>query len=74
MRIPERVSRALVVGHEPVWSQLAARLVGGGRLAMPTAAVATIAFSEAGWSEVAPGRGELLWLVTPRLLKGLRLG
>jgi phosphohistidine phosphatase len=69
VRIPEQVTRALLVGHEPVWSQLAARLVGGGSLAMPTAAVACVGFAEGSWSEVGPGRGTLQWLVTPRLLK-----
>jgi phosphohistidine phosphatase len=71
--VPEEQNRVLLVGHEPTWSQLVARLVGGGSVAMPTAAVACITLADSRWSDVAPGRGELAWLVPPRLLKGLRL-
>ena len=65
--LPERV---LIVGHEPAWSDLLA-LLGGGRVKMPTAAVACLVFDGRSWREVAPGRGVLHWLVTPKLVKGL---
>lgn len=58
----------LVVGHEPTISALAALVTGGGRLRMPTAALASIRFDGAAWSEVAAGTGTLDWLVTPKLL------
>lgn len=64
------VSSLLLVGHEPTWSSLAAGLCGGGRLRLPTAAVARIDVGVERWGEVTPGSGELLWLVTPRLLSG----
>jgi phosphohistidine phosphatase len=65
--LPERV---LIVGHEPAWSDLLA-LLGGGRVKMPTAAVACVVFDGRSWREIAPGRGVLHWLVTPKLVKGL---
>jgi phosphohistidine phosphatase len=74
IQVPEEQARVMVVGHEPVWSQLVARLTGGGAVAMPTAAVASVRFLDCGWAELAPGRGTLQWLVTPRLLEGLGLG
>jgi phosphohistidine phosphatase len=73
-QVPEEQPLVMLVGHEPTWSALVSRLVGGGGVAMPTAAVACVTFSECGWAEVAPGRGVLEWLVTPRLLKGLQGG
>lgn len=73
-QVAEEQLRVMVVGHEPVWSALVSRLVGGGGVAMPTAAVACVTFSECGWAEVAHGRGVLEWLVTPQLLRGARVG
>lgn len=72
-RQPKEVETLLVAGHEPVWSTLASRLVGGGAIRFPTAAVAAIELETDDWSEVAPGRGRLLWLVVPRLLEDLGL-
>ncbi len=66
--VPAAVERLLVVGHEPGLSQLVSRLVGGGRLRFPTAALAAVELAVEGWAAVPPGSGELLWLVTPRLL------
>ncbi len=60
--------RILVAGHEPTWSALVAVLAGGGRVRMPTAAIACIDFSASSWSAVRPGSGRLCWLVTPKLL------
>lgn len=62
--------RILLVGHEPTWSSLAADLCGGGRLRFPTAALARIDPGTERWADVQPGSGELVWLVTPRLLAG----
>jgi phosphohistidine phosphatase len=62
--LPERV---MIVGHEPAWSELVSRLVGGGAVRMATGALACVGFDGA-WSALAPGRGRLLWLLTPRLL------
>jgi phosphohistidine phosphatase len=63
--LPERV---MVVGHEPCWSALVALLIGGGRVRMPTAAVACLEF-DGDWTALAPGRCRLLWLIVPKLVK-----
>jgi phosphohistidine phosphatase len=56
--------RMLVVGHEPTWSATVSTIIGGGSIAMVTAAVACIetplpAARESGW---------LRWMLHPRLL------
>jgi phosphohistidine phosphatase len=70
-REPATTRLLLVVGHEPTTSETASLLVGGGRLRVPTAALARIDLDVARWSDVGPGTGELVWLVVPRLLDGL---
>ena len=60
----------MLVGHEPTWSALATLLIGGGRLRLPTAGLAHLAFDCADWAEVGPGSGVLYALVTPALLRG----
>lgn len=64
----DRVESLLVVGHEPSLSQLASLLIGGGQLRLPTASLACIRFGCEDWSEVEPGKGELAWLIHPKLL------
>lgn len=63
--LPDRV---LIAGHEPAWSGLVTEL-GGGRVRMPTAAVALLDIGGRSWREIAPGRGVLRWLVTPKLVE-----
>ena len=58
----------LAVGHEPTSSELI-RVLTGGRVRMPTAALALIDLDIESWSDLAAGVGELVWLVTPRLLQ-----
>jgi phosphohistidine phosphatase len=65
--LDESVGIILLAGHQPTWSYTAAQLSGGGTLRFPTAAVACLGHYGA-WSTVAPGRCELRWLVTPKLL------
>lgn len=65
-RQPPGVATLLLVGHEPTWSELVARLVGGGRVRMRTATLATIRFEVDAWTEVAFGTGELEGVWTPR--------
>lgn len=59
----------LVAGHEPTWSALVGRLMGGGRVHMPTAAVACLDLPHGGWSDLSDRACELRWLVTPKMLK-----
>lgn len=65
---PAATDVLLAVGHEPTWSEAAALLVGGGRLRLPTGAVARIDLEVDRWEEVGPGTGVLAWSVVPRLL------
>jgi phosphohistidine phosphatase len=60
--------RVLLVGHEPAWSQLLAALVGGGRVQLPTAAMARVDFPAEEWAKVQTGTGTLAWLTTPKRL------
>jgi phosphohistidine phosphatase len=56
--------RVLVVGHEPTWSMTVETLIGGGSIAMVTAAVACVETS----GRPEPGSGMLRWMIHPRLL------
>jgi phosphohistidine phosphatase len=69
----DRWESLLVVGHEPTCSDLASRLIGGGRIEVPTAALLRIDFDAERWSEVGYGEGGLVWMLTPRLLARLGL-
>jgi len=67
-RQPETCSSVLLAGHEPGWSAAVAQLAGGGEVRMVTAAVARLDVAVASWQEVEFGRGQLIWMVTPKLL------
>lgn len=68
--IDDGVDRLLIAGHEPTWSSLVTWLIGGGRVRMPTAAVACLVFPHGGWIDLAPGSCELRWFMAPEMLKG----
>lgn len=67
------VQRLLVVGHEPTSSELTSRLCafedgrGGASFAFPTAVLARIDFDAPAWSTVEYGRGQLVFLIPPKL-------
>lgn len=63
-----QVGRLLVTGHEPTWSQLVSLLMGGGRLRMPTAAVACLDLEHGDWADLASGSCILRWLMVPKAL------
>ena len=63
------VSTTMIVGHQPMSSQLVADLTGGSRVRFPTAALARIDFSTASWSQINPAEGSLIWLVVPKILQ-----
>ena len=62
---PDSVNRLMLVGHEPTWSTTAGILIGGGRVRVKTACA--VAIDVASWDLADPGRGELAWMLTPRL-------
>lgn len=66
--IGPEVERVLVVGHEPTCSDLVGILSASNSPRFPTAALARVDFELAAWDLVAPGMGELIWLIPPRAL------
>ena len=68
-REPPATELLLVVGHEPTSSETVSLLTGGGRVRMPTGALARIDFdgSVETWADIGPGTGWLSWLLVPRL-------
>ena len=62
------IGRLLVTGHEPTSSQLVSLLMGGGRLRMPTAAVACLDLEHGDWADLAAGSCILRWLMVPKAL------
>ena len=71
MAAGDSAERILITGHEPTWSDLVSILTGGGNVAMPTAAIACLAFNGKGWSKLGSNCAELQWHVTPGMLKPL---
>lgn len=69
-RLPAAAAAAILVGHEPTSSELAALLMGGGRIRMPTGAMVRLELDVDDWGDLAPSCGQLAWLVTPRLIDG----
>lgn len=57
--------RVLAVGHEPTWSMAVETLIGGGSIAMVTAAVACVEIH----GLPAAGAGMLRWMLHPRLFE-----
>jgi phosphohistidine phosphatase len=71
-RQDDGLDRILLAGHEPTWSQLC-ELLTGARARIPTACLACVALDCDRWVEAASARGELQWLLPPRLLKAAGL-
>jgi phosphohistidine phosphatase len=66
---PHSTRLLMVVGHEPTCSETVAQLIGGGRVRMPTCALARVELLVDRWEEVGPGTGVLSWLVVSRLIE-----
>lgn len=64
---PDATERLLLVGHEPTWSSSISRFIGGGDIAFPTAAMARIDFNITRWREADFKKGQLIWLIPPKL-------
>lgn len=67
---PDEVDSLLLVGHEPTWSGTVSRLIGGGTVRYPTAALARVDLDVHRWQAVQFGAGRLIWFVPPKLLTG----
>jgi phosphohistidine phosphatase len=72
--IPDEVTSAMLIGHNPAMQELALTLaradgeVAQMRAKFPTAALATFEL-EVSWGELAPGTGSLLGFVKPKQLE-----
>lgn len=66
---PEEFGRLLLVGHEPTWSTTVGRLVGDASVKVSTATMVRIDAHVPTWKHVEFGRGELRWLLPPKLLR-----
>lgn len=63
--LPDSSSSVLLVGHNPTFEHLLARLAATDEH-MPTAALACIEFQIDHWEDVDDGQGKLVWFVTPK--------
>ena len=63
----------LLVGHEPTFSELAGRLVGGGQLAVVPGGLVRVDVDVDRWAEVGEGAGELVLLVAPEAIRKLKV-
>lgn len=68
-RLPDSINCALMVGHNPGFEELVSRLTGTDTV-MPTAALACMEFQIDHWNDLEDGAGKLIWLLTPKNLKG----
>jgi phosphohistidine phosphatase len=66
---PDAVGILLLTGHEPTLSETIGRMIGGGNVRLPTAAMARLDFDIESWTEADVGRAQLIWLVGPKLLR-----
>ena len=64
----------LLTGHEPTWSELAGRLIGEGNVRVPTATMLRIDFEIEDWRQIKSGRGQLKWLIPPKLVCKMKTG
>lgn len=68
-RVSDQHQSLLIAGHEPTWSDLASRLIGGGSLRVVTAALVQIEFQVERWSQLRYGGGTLRWMLPPKVLQ-----
>lgn len=68
-QLENELDSVMLVGHEPVWSELSSLLIGGGNIRMPTATIAQINLFVDKWVAVKPGCGELSWLAKPKMFQ-----
>ena len=67
--LPDGLATVLFAGHEPTCSAALGLLTGHVSVRFPTAAMARVNFEGDSWKQVRAGKGCLIWLLPPRLLK-----
>jgi phosphohistidine phosphatase len=65
---PETVAELMLIGHNPGFEEVQARLTGE-RANFKTASLARVELKIESWTEVAEGCGQLSWIVSPRDLE-----
>ena len=68
VRSAPNVGRLLIVGHEPTISTTVSRLIGGGSVRVPTAALIEFRLAFLNWSNVEWGSGDLTSIMRARSL------
>lgn len=63
---PDTTKTLLLAGHEPTWSTVSSRFIGGGSLDFPTAGMVCIEFDVSHWQQVCFGCGTLNWMLHPK--------
>jgi phosphohistidine phosphatase len=75
--LPDEAGHVMLVGHNPGFEDVAARLIGADAygmaagLRLPTAGVAHLTLAVDNWNAVQANSGQLIWLVNPRMLKAV---
>jgi len=62
--LPAGAGNALLIGHQPAWSEVVRRLTGAA-VKMRTGAIACIQLGVRSWSQVRPRCGMLIWFLPP---------
>lgn len=62
--LPAGEGNALLIGHQPAWSEIVRRLTGAS-VKMRTGAIACIQLEVRTWSQVRPRCGVLVWFLPP---------
>lgn len=68
--------RVLIIGHNPNMEQLACRLLSRddlGFVRFPTGGLMCVEFAANGWQSLRKYRGQLKWMVIPKVLKKLSI-
>ena len=69
--LPRSLVSVMLVGHEPACSASVGLLSGQGNVRFPTAAMARIDFDVDSWERVQAEGGRLIWMLPPKVLKGV---
>ncbi|WP_078120134.1 SixA phosphatase family protein [Thiosocius teredinicola] len=72
--LDETPETLLLTGHEPTWSALAAKLIGGGLIRVPTGSMLRIDFDIEAWKQIGKEKGELRWLLPPKTIGRIASG
>jgi len=65
---PEGADGLLLVGHNPTFTDVVIRLIGGGNVRMATGTIARVDLQVDTWADVQVERGQLRWLIGPKHL------